>query len=76
MEFLESAVFGLEYLDLSVDVSLDRVRISPALSNLPSPLHVESGQARHVHLSWPKVLARRIIALGGNSSSITKLADN
>ena len=58
----------VQFLDLDVSLSGGRAVVLPNLDKTVAPLHPSSGQAEHVHRSWPKSVASRVGRLAGPSA--------
>ena len=71
----QASSVSVDFLDLTVRLGSSKIEVVPTLTKLPSPLHVSSGHAPHVHKAWPIAVANRVIALSGDVPAIEQLHD-
>ena len=53
----------VDFLDLSVSIVSNKINVRPSLRKIPSPLHVDSAHAPHVHNAWLRSLVKRVQSL-------------
>lgn len=67
VEDIASVGACLTFLDLDIEVAVPRVKVMAAQSKPITPLCASSAHVAHVHKSWPRAVATRVLTLSGNN---------
>ena len=67
----EVSSISVEFLDVRVNILQDRFQVQPKFkdASLARPLEVSSIHPRHVHESWPRGVASRLISLASDAAA-------